>query len=102
MSDADGKIIPWVDGDQGEGIKDFIESPEPLQQEVTNCPRIHPYEDPKRRISSKEYKLPPIRSTEEMLDEILDRIGELERFIKQAIGNHVLIHGEFKELKFPL
>ena len=25
MTDADGRIIPWVEGDQGEGIKDFLD-----------------------------------------------------------------------------
>lgn len=25
MADADGRIIPWVEDDQGEGIKDFLE-----------------------------------------------------------------------------
>ena len=25
MSDAEGRVIPWVEGDQGEGIKDFLD-----------------------------------------------------------------------------
>ena len=25
MVDADGRIIPWTEDDQGEGIKDFLE-----------------------------------------------------------------------------
>ena len=25
MADADGRKIPWVEGDQGEGIKDFLD-----------------------------------------------------------------------------
>lgn len=25
MANADGQIIPWVEDDQGEGIKDFVD-----------------------------------------------------------------------------
>jgi len=33
MADADGKIIPLVDDDQGEGIKDF------LDDYIIRCPK---------------------------------------------------------------
>ena len=80
MSDAEGRIIPLVEDDQGEEIKDFIEDTNLLQ-----------------RLKLQE-AFKKGKTENEMLTEILDRLGKLESFVKHALGGHVLIKGQWKQV----
>jgi hypothetical protein len=82
MVDADNRIIPLVDDDQGEGIKNFIEEKEELL----------------RKLAAQE-TLEKSKTESEMLEEILQRLESLERFIRQAIGNHFLLNGKWQEME---
>lgn len=80
MSDDDGNIIPLVDGDQGEGIKDFIED---FSEKLDSC----------RPPTSKTF-FPDGKNTKEMKPvdlpkeiEILNKVHKLELKI-----NRILIH----------
>ncbi len=39
--DADGRLIPWTEDDQGEGIKDFLEEYAEASQKVSDTIQEH-------------------------------------------------------------
>jgi len=92
--DGNGKTIPFVDDDQGEGIKDFLD-------EIPLCPvtgeelaeKLVEYE------STAQEEFEKNKTQNEILEEILNRLESLERFVRQAIGNHFLLHGKWEEMR---
>lgn len=84
MSDADGRTIPLVEGDQGEGIKDFIDSNEELL----------------RKLGEQNLKevLEKGKTENEVLRDILERIRTMENFLRHTFDGHVLINGQFRKI----
>ena len=87
MSDADGRIIPLVEDDQGEGIKDFCDSFDDLLKTKLQ-------EESKKAESEREEVLYLLRT-------INQRLLSMDAFINYVFGHHVLIDGKFKDLKLP-
>jgi len=77
MTDADGRLIPLVEDDQGEGIKDFIED-EQWQLDIGQ------HDNGKSEVEK------------EMLEIILDKIEKLNHRLEYIFGTHVLINGRWK------
>jgi|GEM_PF-2950764 len=88
MVNADGNLIPLVEGDQGEGIKDFLDEAE------LNKSTGQRLEELAKRISLKE-TLEKGKNQNEMLQLILEKIEVLERRIDLIFGAHVLINGHW-------
>jgi len=84
MTDADGRIIPYVEGDQGEGVKDFYD--------------IDPNQELELLQQKFEETLEKDKSDSEMLQEILDKVDILIRSINHVFGDHVLIKGRFQDI----
>ena len=86
--DADGRVIPYVDDDQGEGIKDFIDDPNEVferlnkqtEQLTTNL---------KRRETLEKGK-----SDSEMLEMINHKLDA----ILLIFGSYKLINGKWVDI----
>ena len=88
MSDADGRKIPLVEDDQGEGIKDFIDEPIDLNQVIREIKKVRP--EPMKNDNPSMLEL-----LYNQHNIILEKLAKIE----QAIGNHVLINGRWVEIK---
>jgi len=89
MSDSDGNFIPHVEDDQGEGIKDF-------------------YEEGDYVMEAMKKKLDGIERNDISQDEksksmgVQDRLGRIEEMVDRihhALGDHVLINGNWVDIK---
>jgi hypothetical protein len=87
-------MIPLVEDDQGEGIKDFYEEgPENLALRFRKAEAVAmQIQQPQGTIQK--------RTEDQMLIAILDRITALEHKFDRVFGNHALINGQFKSLCF--
>ena len=76
--DADGRMIPLVEDDQGEGIKDFIDDFDVLrkylQEDTSNS-----------------------KPDDKLYNKLDDIIGKLD-FILTALGHHKLINGRWIDI----
>ena len=70
MSDADGNIIPWVEDDQGEGIKDFLDHCNKSKPEWKSCDT-------------------------ELIESLIEKVESLDRKISLIFAGHILINGQF-------
>ena len=83
MSDSEGRFIPFVEDDQGEGIKDFHdieETPLALMQ---------------RQFRTQMENLHEKRE-EVVLDNVIERLGRIEQRLTHIFGTHVLINGKWE------
>jgi len=97
MSDADGRMIPFVDDDQGEGIKDFFEEKyREMNQETFN----RQLADFEAKADAKRIReaLKKSESDGEVIDEILKRVERIENRLTHIFGTHVLIDGKWKAI----
>ena len=89
MSDSDDRYIPLTEDDQGEGIKDF-HGPEETTMEIF-----------KKQFDQMREKPKPFKPFPPEYQEFGERINRIEtdiRSIKQAIGDHVLIKGQWVDV----
>ena len=84
MSDADGRVIPLTEDDQGEGIKDFFDVDELTNQFKTLSVKMNPQETFEKG-----------KSDSEMLQLVLDKIEDLDRKVDKIFGGYVLIEGRW-------
>jgi hypothetical protein len=93
MSDADGRMIPLTEDDQGEGIKDFFDECPPEKQLNKLYNRFE--------ALTKEKKLQEVlekgKSDSEMLQLILDKVEKLDRKIDRIFGGYYLINGQWQK-----
>lgn len=89
--DADSRIIPLVEDDQGEGIKDFFnDHNENLNQMYK---KFAGFEADKLEMTLEKGK-----SDSDMLQLILDKVEALDRKIDRIFGGSVLIEGRWIKL----
>ena len=81
MTDAEGRIIPIVEDDQGEGVKDMFEQFNFLEQQA-------------KALMVKEVE----KTVDERLAEIQDKLDALHMLIMRTFGNHILINGRWVDL----
>jgi len=89
MADADGRIIPLTEDDQGEGIKDFYDTNE-LES------KIELFHEKLSGVKLKE-ALEKGKSDNEMLELILDKIEAIDRKIDRIFGGWYLINGRWEK-----
>lgn len=95
MSDADGRLIPLVDDDQGEGIKDFFDECPPEKQLNQLYSRFEALSKEKTFQGTLEKG----KFDVEMLQLILDKVDVLDRKIERIFGCYTLLEGRWVELK---
>ncbi|TET63368.1 hypothetical protein E3J48_02570 [Candidatus Aerophobetes bacterium] len=84
--DADGRIIPLVEDDQGEGIKDFVIDP------------LEHIEKMKEAMLEGKEVLTKGKTENEMLEQINDKLDRL----LEVFGGHRLIDGRFVDISKAL
>ena len=84
MADADGRIIPLVEDDQGEGIKDFIDDPNDVLEKL--------YEKEEQINANARIKetLEKGKADSEMLEIINNKLDRL----LYIFGDYKLINGK--------
>lgn len=85
MADADGRIIPHIGEDMGEGVKDFMSMEEIVQNKMQDTLR-----------KEIQHELEKGKTENEMLQLILDKIEALDRKIDRIFGGCYLINGKFQ------
>ena len=85
MADADGRIIPLVEDDQGEGIKDFIDDPNDVLKKL--------YEKEEQINANARIKetLEKGKADSEMLEIINNKLDRL----LYIFGDYKLINGKW-------
>ena len=85
MADADGRIIPLVEDDQGEGVKDPLDEG---TQDMTEAIL-------RSQVGFRAVEDACNKGTGERLSEILERIDRLESNLKLIFGSHFLLNGKW-------
>ena len=86
MADADGRMIPYTEDDQGEGIKDFYDEMHP----ATQLEMLH--KEFERHNKTKEPK-------PELIESLIEMVFALNSKIDFIFDGHVLINGRFQKPK---
>ena len=84
--DADNRLIPLVEDDQGEGIKDFVEETVDLEKRF------------RENYAKAKETLTKGKTENEMLEQIN---GKLDRLL-EVFGDHRLIDGKFVDISKAL
>ena len=79
--DADSRMIPLTEDDQGEGIRDFVDRFDLLTERA-------------KQLTQKEMD----KSVDERIAEIQDKLDALHNLLMRIFGNYILIDGLFIDI----
>ena len=93
--DADDRLIPLVEDDQGEGIKDFTDE---LSEIERLRKAINERIAKETWIPCRRYELEKGKSDRELLLEINNKLDHLIMRFDMAFGHYSLVNGKFIDL----